>query len=333
MRHLDRTELGTNGHGVPGNGHLTAQALDDLYVALFDDVYRKLMEQHEDQQVVNGALDDLFLALRTRRLSSTDREWHDFCQVCRAHRLASLLHQDPFTFRAFSKPRGYAGDAQMMDFIYGREEDWPPPQAAPLGQRIFNYTTLAPAAEGVRARRGFVADLIDQVSHDRCKPHVLSIASGHLREASLCAAVRRGRLGRFLALDADVGSLAEVDRCYRRHGIETLAANFRMLVSGRLDVGRFDLVYSTGLFDYLEQSVARRLVSSMFQLLNPVANFLPGIRDVGYMEAYMDWHLVYRTRREMIEITMDIPQDSLASITLSAEENQNIIFLQVTKKL
>jgi len=34
------------------------------------------------------------------------------------------VHADPLTYRAFSKPRGYAGDAVMMDHIYGyRRED------------------------------------------------------------------------------------------------------------------------------------------------------------------------------------------------------------------
>jgi SAM-dependent methyltransferase len=179
--------------------------------------------------------------------------------------------------------------------------------------------------------------MIDQLARETSRPHILSVASGHLREAALCAAVKRGSLGRFVALDADPGSLAEVDRCYGRQGVETLTASFRKLLGNRLEVGHFDLVYSTGLFDYLDQSIARRLVSSMFRLLNPagrlvVANFLPGIRDVGYMEAYMDWHLVYRTRREMIDITMDIPQDSIGHITISAEENQNIIFLQVANQ-
>jgi hypothetical protein len=74
----------------------------------------------------------------------------------------------------------------------------------------------------------------------------------------------------------------------------------------------------------------------MFQMLRPggrlvVANFLPGVRDVGYMEAYMDWNLIYRTRRDMIDLTMEIPETEIDSITLFSEENQNIIFLDVTK--
>jgi SAM-dependent methyltransferase len=195
---------------------------------------------------------------------------------------------------------------------------------------------MAPASEGVRARRGFIADLIDRLAEESHKPHILSIAAGHLREASLCAAVKRRRIGRFVALDGDELSLQEVQRCYSCFGVETVGANIRRLLGKRVSFRDFDLVYSTGLFDYLQQSTGRRLVSNMFQMLRPggrlvVANFLPGVRDVGYMEAYMDWNLVYRTRRDMIDLTMEIPESDICNATLFSEENRNIILLEVTK--
>src|SRR5690606_9197406 len=100
------------------------------------------------------------------------------------HPLKELLHEDPFTRRAFTKPRGYAGDAPLLDFIYGREEHWPVPEGTtPRGRMIFEYTTMAPASAGSRARRGFVADKIDELAVQVDQPHLLSIACGHLREA------------------------------------------------------------------------------------------------------------------------------------------------------
>jgi extracellular factor (EF) 3-hydroxypalmitic acid methyl ester biosynthesis protein len=226
----------------------------------------------------------------------------------------------------------------MMDFIYGREEGWSVPRGtSPLGQQIFEYTTGSSASEGVRARRGFIADFIDRLVDEVSRPHILSVAAGHLREAGLAAAIRRRRTGRFVALDADRASLDEVDRCYGAYGVESIHASIRQLLSGKLSLGQFDLVYSTGLFDYLHLPAAQRLAYAMFQMLRSggkllVANFLPGIQAVGYMESYMDWHLVYRTRREMLDVADDIPQAKIRDIRLFAEENENIIFLQVTRK-
>lgn len=295
----------------------------------------RLAGAENDQDVVGQSLEDLILDLHDRRQDGDD-QWRETVAFCRNHRLRDLIHQDPFTRHAYSKPRGYSGDAALLDLIYGREEYWPAPEATPLGQRIFNYTTAAPAPEGVRARRGFVAGLIDRLAEKHAYPHILSVAAGHLREVALCGAVKRRRLGRYVALDSDVESLREVERCYGSFGVQTVHASVRRLLTNHLELGEFDLVYSTGLFDYLRQPVGQRLVGNLFRMLRPggrllVANFMPGIRDVGYMEVYMDWQLIYRTRQEMVDLTAEIPQTDICDIRLFTEESRNIIFLEITR--
>ncbi|WP_166820404.1 class I SAM-dependent methyltransferase [Thalassoroseus pseudoceratinae] len=251
--------------------------------------------------------------------------------------MLTLLHEDPFTHRAFYKPRKYAGDAVMLDYIYGQEDYWPLPECTALGKQIFDYTTLAPASAGVRARRGYIADVLDLAAFETTRPHVLSIASGHFREAEMSAAIRRRRFGRVVALDADPQSLNEVETRYGRYGVETIAEPLMSLLKGTVDAGRFDLIYSLGLFDYLNEKIGRRLVTKAFEMLRPggrliVANFLPGIHDIGYMEAIMDWKLIYRTRQEMIGMTLDIPEEEIQSVALESEENNNIIFMTIRRK-
>ncbi len=278
----------------------------------------------------------LLPALQARRLALNDSAWGAFARLCLDHPLCRLLHQDPFTYRAFSKPRGYAGDAPLLDFIYGVEEGWPAPPASEMGRKIFASTISSSACEAVRARRAFIADLVDRIAEEVRYPHLLSIAAGHLREAELCAAVKRRKIGRYVALDGDRESLAQVQHSYGQHGVEPVAASVRQLLTQRVDLGRFDFVYATGLFDYLPLAAAQRLTGAMFQMLRPrgrllIANFLPGILDVGYMESFMDWKLIYRDRGAMIQLADDIPQEQIREIRIVAEENQNIIFLLVTK--
>jgi hypothetical protein len=290
------------------------------------------------QGQIDRGMNSLLPALKAQRLACEPREWAQVVEGCLRHRLRAALHQDPFTHRAFAKPRGYAGDAVLLDYIYSREEGWPPPKdTTELGRAIFDYTTRSAACEGVRARRGFLADLLDRHLEQVARPHVLSVAAGHLREAELCAAVKRRKLGRYVALDSDVQSLQEVERCYGRFGVEPCRASIRQLVTERVDLGSFDLVYSTGLFDYLQQPIAQRLAWVMFQMLRPggqllIANFLPGVPDLGYMESYMDWKLIFRARVEMVAVSADIPEAQIRDLRLFAEENRNIIFLQVTKQ-
>lgn len=302
-----------------------------------DSLLQRLSDESKPVEYFDVGMDELIHFLRSQRIACEPEQWKEFVALFRQHPIRWLLHQDPFTYRAFTKPRGYAGDAIMLDYIYGREENWPLPDASTMGLKVFRYTTRSPSTEGVRARRGFAADLIDKLSSRIKRPSILSIASGHLREASLMSSLKRRRLGRFVAFDADGESLEEVRRTYGCFGVETETANIRQLFSSKLDLGKFDLVYSTGLFDYVGPAAARRLVSRMFDMLLPggrlmVANFLPAVRDVGYMETFMDWNLIYRTRHEMIDITMEIPQEEIEQIKLFAEENQNVIFVVVTKR-
>ncbi len=82
--------------------------------------------------------------------------------------------------------------------------------------------------------------------------------------------------------------------------------------------------------------LGRHLVRAMHRLVRPggsllVANFLPGVRDTGYMEAFMDWKLVYRSRRDMVALTDDIPESEIKSVELWSEEALNVIFVRVTR--
>lgn len=322
----------------PAFGNLSPASDREIDLSrLLDRTQQMLTDHHSGAPRVAQAIESLFLGLHRLRSECDEGDWRICLEQCHTHPVSDMIHEDPFTRRAFTKPRGYAGDAELLDLIYGPEEGWPEPQASPLGREIYKYTSQAPAAEGVRARRAFIADLIDRSTAENPKMHILAIAAGHLREATLAAAIRRRRIGRFVALDADPVSLDEVTRCYGTYGVETIAASIRPLLTNKLKPGQFDLIYSTGLFDYLSEETGRRLVTVLFNMLRPggqlvVANFLPGIRDVGYMEAFMDWKLIYRTRREMIDLTMEIPEADLRDVTLFAEDNRNIIFVQVTKR-
>ena len=132
-------------------------------------------------------------------------------------------------------------------------------------------------------------------------------------------------------------SLEEAEQCYGNFGVQAAPGTVRQVLSGRADLGEFDFIYSTGLLDYLQRPLARRLVNRMFQMLRPggrilVANFLPQIMGVGYMESYMDWQLIYRSHGDMLDLAMSLDQTQVRDIRMLAEDQQNIVILQVTRK-
>jgi extracellular factor (EF) 3-hydroxypalmitic acid methyl ester biosynthesis protein len=283
----------------------------------------------------------LFSELQERRDHLSPESWKQFITLnCRQHPLLNLLHQDPLTSRAFTKPRGYAGDAEMIDLIYAIEDGETLPaleKASELGRRMYHATANAAAARAVRSRRWIVIDKLNDLTGRMAGPHVLSLACGYLREAKHCSALLQGRFGRFVAADQDRESLAVVEREVGDLGVETVATSVRTILKGQVSLGSFDFIYASGLYDYLAQAVAQRLTERLFAMLTPggrllLANFLPSSSSTAFMEAYMDWWLIYRTKAEMLTLVHTLPEEEIGHCHLFTEENENIVFLEVERR-
>ncbi len=220
--------------------------------------------------------------------------------------------------------------------IYSEEDrEWEPNDLDHVAQSVFRYTRLSHASRAVRLRRRCIADLVDTVAARVTRPRILSIAARHLREAGLTHTGTERRLAEWVTLDQDRESLQRIERDYASLGVTPRYGTVRSILRGSRE--RYDCVYAADLFDYLDQPVARRLVSAIFALLNPggellVTNFAPDIPDVGYMECVMDWHLIYRTPEAMQDLAALVPHEQVERRFLSSESDRNLIFLQITRK-
>ena len=119
-------------------------------------------------------------------------------------------------------------------------------------------------------------------------------------------------------------------------GITPLCNSIKAMFRGEIAGESFDLIYTTGLYDYLDDRVASKLTQRMFEMLNPggrlvVANFVPDIWCSAYMEAFLDWKLIYRSAEQMLGLCADIPESQTASCRTYVEENKNIVFLDLTR--
>lgn len=184
---------------------------------------------------VHEAMQNLVLWLRCQKIAHPKGQWSALASDCLKHPIATLLHQDPLTWRTFQKPKGYAGDATMLDLIYSMEDDgFLPSFANPMTEAIFRFTASAPASRAVCARRRIIARLIDQVAEQITYPRILSIAAGHLREAALSQALRDKRIKELIALDQDEESLATIKRAYGMYPVETRQGSVKSLLSPNL---------------------------------------------------------------------------------------------------
>lgn len=283
-------------------------------------------------------LDDLFTGVEQIRHASGLGAWSAFVDQARTdHRLMSLVHQDPFTKRAFDKPRGYAGDAVMMDYAYGIHGAYEATrQASDFGRALLGYLQIRPAAQSARYRREHIARLIDEIAAVEARPRILAVAAGHLREAERSTALASGAVGRFVALDADRESLREVQAQYSGLGVETIHASVRHLLARNVTREPFDFVYAAGLYDYLNDNVAATLTARLFELTKPggrmlIPNYAPACPDRGYMESCMAWDLIYRDEYDMTRLMARIPADQIASYDVYSDPSGSVVYLRIEK--
>ena len=276
-------------------------------------------------------LSGLYGGLLDLRESMEPDAWRSFStELAITHPLRDFIHRDPMIRRSFDKPRGYAGDAVLLDYIYGLRH---PPLGERVANEVYSFSVSRPAATAVRERRERIAERIDQIARRSERPvRMLSIAAGHLREGLLSDALQSGAIDEFVALDSDSESLAVVRRTFPEVTIKQ--APFTSLFRDGALLGRFDFVYSAGLYDYLQERMARRLTLQMFDLLRPggtcmITNFLPSVVDAGFMESYMGWSLVYRDLDEIALCGADIPDERALARRAYADSNRAIGYLEV----
>ncbi|SFQ36951.1 hypothetical protein SAMN05216330_1354 [Bradyrhizobium sp. Ghvi] len=303
MESIARSEITTRLGPVLDGFHDRLQKVPS--VAVVDEMIREL-----------GAFYDL--AVQSSALA-------DFRTICRTHPVHRMALQDPFTARAFDKPRGYAGDAVMLDYIYRPGHL----QLTELGAAIHFMTTGVSAAKSILWRRDHlgceISKTVDRVRNAR----ILSVASGHLRELDIVRSTIPQRDFEIVALDQDGASLQEAVNSNPDFNVNPMNRSISYLFKSRNDV-TYDLIYSAGLFDYLPAETASALLSRLVGMLAPsgrllVGNYAPENYGRGYMEGMMGWTLIYRS-----ETGFEALLSSSRDRRVYRDEPGNVIYLEVS---
>lgn len=246
-----------------------------------------------------------------------------------------------FLKRTNLKPRGYAGDAEMMRMVYANA--W-------SGRFIFNklmhkHPIETPAAQAVRNRRRLVARTAQRVAarFPSGELKLFSVAAGPASELEdiFHESPDPGRLTVSL-LDQDLEAIAEakigIARIEQTHGIKVRTRfhndSVRTMLRGASlgeRFGRHHLIYSMGLFDYLTPPVARVLLSHLYGLLEPGGTLIVGnYHDKNptrvYMSYWMDWPLFYRSEGDLLGLAEGLPG---SDATVGFDESRAQMFLEV----
>jgi SAM-dependent methyltransferase len=284
---------------------------------------------------VPGTMKALTERLQALKNKTTPLTWAHLASVAQGHPVSSYLLQDPLTRWSFEKPRGYSGDAYLLDFIYEHPAVAAQvAEASALGTEVYDFTRRAASAVAVRERREILAAHVDAVAEATDGAEVLAIAAGHLREAELSKALQSGRLKRWVALDQDPVSVGTVSSNFHGSCIEAINGSVRTILGRAQKLGTFDFIYAAGLYDYLAESVAVRLTERCLQMLKPggkflLANFAKDIGVEGYMETFMNWPLIWRTDEDVQSI-IDKVKHPIADVSLTRGENGGVIYAVLT---
>lgn len=254
-------------------------------------------------------------------VSGFDQEKHNLYKRYYISRLYSL-YGNPIELNrhVYTKPLGYAGDYLAMIYTYDYHGQ------AYLGdssfQKLVNmYTSITPIWNSNVIRKDFLKDKILETIASKDNPKIASIGSGPLREFLELLSGNEIKKGmNFLCLDFDQRALDYVKNEFSKiskrskEGISMtfLQKNIIELIKDRGIVNRFDLIYVSGVFDYLSDRLCARILKKLFELLAGGGRLIVCNASSekasyrGYYEFLGDWVMIYRTREEMLAWTKNL---------------------------
>ena len=266
------------------------------------------------------------------------RQWHP------------LMLTSPFGNRAYYKPLGYAGDYQMVDMMIR-----PPEEGDNLFAKMINTWLVGQTpAEAHRNRVAYLErKLLEEARRARLrnrKLRVFNLGCGPAGEIQRFANMPDLLLPvDFCLVDFNEETLQFIQRKLEAKASINRSLSFRTLkksVSQILkdgarsssSLGKYEYIYCAGLFDYLSDPVCKQLMGIFYEMLEPgglivatnASDAVNALRPFRYsMEYILDWYLIYRNRRQFLEVVPDGVGEDEVSVTADATGAN--LFLEIRK--
>jgi extracellular factor (EF) 3-hydroxypalmitic acid methyl ester biosynthesis protein len=198
--------------------------------------------------------------------------------------------------RARSKPSGFAGDYEMLIKLY--DEATP---ACGLGGYLDLCILDLPLARAVRSRlAGARRFLIQEIESRRTDVRILDIACGPCREY-LDWPIRDGTQSiEIVAMDSDPKALEYIDTHVAKNltgstklrAVRYNAFRTRSAAATVRKFGKFDILYSVGLCDYLSDEHLVTMLAAWRETLNDGGMLYVAFKDTErYDQTPYQWHL------------------------------------------
>ncbi len=230
-----------------------------------------------------------------------------------------FLLKAPIVHRTYSKPLGYAGDYEMMNMMQRNPIEAPTIYTNLINKEFINFPISKSVSNRTDTLVNYLHNESARVTGKGDKFSSISIACGPALE--LQRFVANDRLSEdceFNLIDFDDNALSYAQasikeaahKAKRFINLKAKKESVHVLLksSARKDAGehegKHDLVYCSGLFDYLSDKVCTRLLGLFYQWLKPggmvyITNMHTSNPNQYMMEYIMEWFLIYRNEEQM----------------------------------
>lgn len=279
------------------------------------------------QECVNHIVDSVFALCADFELEN----YFDPDKVMRMKRLFIRHFRKYFRLGScnrtvMDRPYGYVGDFKILDDIYMNQ-----PKSIGVERCLDNYFLATPASVATRNRKNdFCKFIIDAISNSSSAVEIMNLGSGPCRDVAeiLMHGDTKSSEFRIDCVEREPHAIEYARNLIQKTGrlsrVDFLSMDVvRMGLSKhiRREVpNEYDLIYSTGLFDYLGDRLVIRLLANLRALLKKdgkliIANYRDRFSNPSrfYMEWGGDWELIYRTEGEFLNLFLmaGFPKSSL----------------------
>jgi len=238
-------------------------------------------------------------------------------------------------------PNGHPGDHKIIEAVYQCTE-----MSGGLGFYLDKYflfvITLAVA---VRGRKERLCELLLAELSRRPGPRILDVACGSCREVFELAPAIQKSGAKVICIDTDTDALDfsanRLSLAGLRGGdqVKFLKYNAIRMINHERNLKEFglqDVIYSVGLFDYLDDAVLTRLLAALYTLLAPGGKLIASYKDSRRYSTFdnrwlLDWDAFYQRTEEDMWSLYEKAGIPINSITTIRENSGVILFFTATK--
>jgi len=285
--------------------------------------------------------------------------------------LVKLTSEGALFRQIISKPNGYAGDAQVMRYMYQNRFEG----ESNFEKIMHKIAASVITAETVRKRKSFIKEIFE--SKLEKDSNVLSIAAGPALEIKEFLEGNDNAV-HFDAIDHDIDTLKDSLKNYKDDRLKYKLANAFNILKGdktvvvprvklikyaskadknsfikklvlykRTQINQeYDLVYSLGLYDYIKTFKNKNrgsigLTTALFKFVNPGGFLIIGNFSTNgpswirwHMNYVCNWELIYRDDSEINKFISGIDPDQIESVNICEEKTgiNKFIIIQKTNE-